>query len=181
MLGVALLGAGCSQSQESTTPTDVKTGQDGTVLPPEVAVQGSWFLNFETPNGWVMVPHYDEGFAEIPRIDDVTTEMSDVVLQSTDKIVVLTGEASLPQGSYITDGYSYIRVFRMDKRSIVPAEAEDIGNNFFKLEKGVNLTYYYKGSGATYKFVVYQDEQEQSVVEDVIKSAKEVTEFSGQE
>ncbi|MBI1908429.1 hypothetical protein HYS28_03360 [Candidatus Uhrbacteria bacterium] len=172
---VAMLGAGCRGDEQGSG--NVTTGEDGTVRAPEQAVEGAWYLAFDLPKDWVMIPHYNEDVAPAPSEDDVSTDLSDIVLQSTDKVVVLTGESELEEGSYVTDGYTYIRVFRMDKRSVVPGEAEDIGDGFFKLEKGVNLTYYFTGQGATYKFVVYQDEQEQATAEDVVLSAKEVTEF----
>lgn len=177
MVGVALLGAGCSKVTE-TPPAEVATAPDGTVVPPAEAVEGAWFLAFSLPEGWVMAPSYDEDVAQVPSSDSISTAMTDIVVQDTNKVVILTGETELAEGTYVDSDYTYIRVFRMGKRSVVPEEADDMGNGFWKLEQGVQLTYYFQAEGATYKFVVYQDGQDQAATEQVITSAKEVTDFT---
>ncbi len=173
VMGLALAGFGCSQQPVAETQTSV----NGTSLVSDVKVEGVWHLAFDLPKGWVMVQQYGEDDDKKPTDGKIDNQMTDVVLQSTDKIVALTGSSELAEGTFVTDDYTYIRAFRMDKSSIIPAEAVDVGNGFSKLEKGVNLTYYMKGEFANYKFVVYWDEQEQSVAEGVITSAKEVTDF----
>ncbi len=122
-----------------------------------------------------MVPHYEEDSVIPPTNSRVTNQMSDIVVQSTSANVDLDGEKMI-EGA-IADNYAYMRVFRMDKRATVPAEAEDIGDGFFKLAKGVTLTYYYAGASANYKFVVYWDEVAEDTIEDVVTSAREVTDF----
>lgn len=178
LFGLVLLGFGCSRGAD-VAPVTVTVGEDGTVNKPVEAVEGSWYLAFDIPDDWVIVPHYNEGFDKAPTAALVTSDMSDIVVQSTEKIIALTGSSELPEGTFITDDYTFIRVFRMEKRSLIPGEAEDIGNGFFKLEKGVNATYYYEGTGSNYKFIVYRDGQDLGVAEDVITSAKEVTSFTG--
>lgn len=172
-MGLVLVGFGCSQGPVAET----QTAPDGTSLAQKEKVEGVWHLSFSMPSGWVMVPQYTEDDDKKPTDGKVDNQMTDIVLQSTDKIVALTGESSLAEGTYVTDGYTYIRAFRMNKSSIIPAEAVDIGNGFYKLEKGVTLTYYMKGEFANYKFVVYWDEQDTAIAEGVITSAKEVTDF----
>lgn len=172
-MGLALVGFGCSQQPVAETQTTA----NGTSLAQKEKVEGVWHLSFDLPSGWVMVQQYSEDGDKMPTEGAVDNQMTDVVLQSTDKIVALTGSSELAEGTFVTDDYTYIRAFRMDKSSIIPAEAVDIGNGFAKLEKGVTLTYYMKGEFANYKFVVYWDEQETSIAEGVITSAQEVTDF----
>lgn len=181
LLGVALLGAGCSGTGEQTAPGDVQTGRDGTAVPPAVAVEGQWFLTFDLPSSWVMTPAYDEDVEAVPSPDSIDTDMADIVLQDTNKVVVLTGATELAEGTYVKNDYTFIRVYRMDKRAGISEYADDLGNGFWKLEQGVQLTYYFQGKGATYKFVVYQDGQDRQVTEEVITSAKEVTAFTAKE
>lgn len=174
LVGLVLVGFGCAESP-SVTPS---TSGNGTALLPDVKVEGVWHLAFNLPEGWVMVPQYIEDEDKAPTAVEVNNQMADVVLQSTDKIIALTGTSTLPEGTFVTDGYTYIRVFRMDKSTIIPAEAQDMGDGYSRLIQGVNATYYYRGEYANYKFVVYQDEQERSVAEAVITSAQEVTVFT---
>lgn len=124
-----------------------------------------------------MVQQYIEDEDRPPTRGTVNNQMTDVVVQSTDKIIALVGTSTLPEGTFVTDDYTYIRAFRLDKSSIIPAEAEDMGNGFLRLIKGVNATYYMRGQYANYKFIVYWDEQDLSVAEGVITSAQEVTNF----
>lgn len=174
---LAVVGFGCRE-QPTAAP---QTSGNGTSLIADEKVEGVWHLAFDMPKGWVMVQQYGEDDDKLPAAGTVDNQMTDIVLQSTDKIVVLTGSSELAEGTFVTDDYTYIRVFRMDKSSIIPAEAVDVGKGFSKLEKGVSLTYYMKGEFANYKFVVYWDEQDLSVAEGVITSAKEVTDFVTEE
>ncbi|HCC83460.1 TPA: hypothetical protein DEP96_01270 [Candidatus Uhrbacteria bacterium] len=173
-VGLVMLGFGCAPISQVATIDDVANSDESVNKPAEV-VTGSWYLTFNLPKDWVMVPQYDEGVQKDVTSVPVTSDMSDVVVQSTNKIVALTGASTLEKDTFVTDDYSYIRVFRLDKHAVIPAEATDVGNNFFKLEKGVNLTYYLKGKGSNYKFVVYWDEADLKEVEKVVVSAKEVT------
>lgn len=170
--GLVVGGAGCRED----AATETGTASDGTALRPTETVEGVWFLSFDLPKGWVMVPHYAEN-TEVPPTDrEVTNQMSDVVLQNTEGVIDLDGN-NVQEGA-VTENYAYMRVFRMDRRTGVPDEATDIGEGFYKLEKELTLTYYYKGAAATYKFVVYWNNVEQSTIEAAVTSAKEVTNFS---
>lgn len=173
-VGFLMLGVGCKPISQVATIDDVPNSGVSVDKPAEV-VSGSWYLTFNLPKDWVMVPQYDEGVQKDVTSVPVTSDMSDVIVQSTNKIIALTGSSELEKDSFVTDDYSYIRAFRLDKHSVIPAEATDLGNNFFKLEKGVNATYYLKGKGSNYKFVVYYDGVNLSEAEKVIVSAKEVT------
>lgn len=173
VVGLAMVGFGCAE-QPKAAP---QTSENGTSLVTEEKVEGVWHLAFDLPTGWVMVPQYIEDDDKKPTEGTVDNHMTDVVVQSTEKIIALTGSSELAEGTYVTDDYTYIRAFRLDKSSIIPAEAQDIGDGFSKLEKGVNVTFYMRGEYANYKFVVYRDEQDLSVAEGVITTAEEVTEF----
>lgn len=174
LCGVALLGAGCAA--EPVAP--VETAEDGTSVKSDERVEGVWHLALNLPNGWIMTPQYNEDTENAPWNNKVDNQMTDVVVQSTKNAIALTGQSDLPEGEYVTDDYVYIRIFRMAKRSIVPAEATDIGRGFSRLVQGVNATYYMEGEYANYKFVVYYDGLPLSDAENVIVSAKEVTDFT---
>lgn len=173
-MSVVVVGGGCVAAPVGP----VETSTDGTSVKAREKVEGVWHLAFDLPNGWVMVPQYDEDDVADPTTRTIDNQMTDVVLQSTAKPIALAGDSDLPEGTYITDDYTYIRAFRMAKSSIVPAEAEDIGKGFHRLIQGVNATYYFKGDYANYKFVVYYDGVDVSEAEKVIVSAKEVTDFT---
>lgn len=173
VVGLAVAGFGCAE-QPVASP---RTSENGTSLVAKEKVEGVWHLAFNLPSGWVMVPQYIEDSNKKPTDSTVDNQMTDVVLQSTDKTVALTGSSPLAEGTYVTDDYTYIRAFRLDKSSVIPAEAVDIGNGFSKFEQGVNVTFYMRGEYANYKFVVYWDEQDLAVAQGVITSAKEVTDF----
>ncbi len=171
---LVLGGFGCKTVEPAAVPD---TSANGTSLKAEEKVEGVWHLTFNLPKDWVMVPQYAEDFEKPITSRPINSQLTDVVVQSTNKVIALTGHSDLPEGTFITDDYTYIRAFRMDKASIVPAEAEDIGNGFSRLVQGVNATFYMKGQYANYKFVVYRDNADLSVAENVVKSAKEVTDF----
>lgn len=173
VVGLMVVGFGCAE-QPKVTP---QTSGNGTSLVAKEKVEGVWHLTFDLPTGWVMVPQYTEDDDKKPTDGKIDNQMTDVVLQSTDKIVALTGSSELAEGTFVTDGYTYIRAFRLDKSSIIPAEAEDLGNGFSRFVQGVNVTFYMRGEYANYKFIVYQDEQDLDVAEEVIISAQEVTDF----
>jgi hypothetical protein len=173
-VGLLMLGIGCRPISQVATIEDVPNSGDSVNKPAEV-VTGSWYLTFNLPKDWVMVPQYDDGVQKDVTSVPVTSDMTDVIVQSTNKIIALTGESALEKETFVTDDYTYIRAFRLDKHTVVPAEAVAIGNEFYKFEQGVNATYYLKGKGSNYKFVVYRDNEDLSVAEKVITSAKEVT------
>ena len=173
-VGCLMLGVGCKPISQVATIDDV-ANSGVSVDKPTTVVTGSWYLNFDLPKDWVMVAPYNEAVPNDITKVPVTSDMTDVVVQSTNKIVALTGSSDLEKDTFVTDDYSYIRTFRLDKHSVIPAEATDIGNGFFKLEKGVNVTYYLKGKGSNYKFIVYWDNADLKVIEKVVTSAKEVT------
>lgn len=173
-VGFLILGGGCKPISQVATIDDV-ANSDVSVDKPTEVVAGSWYLSFDLPKDWVMVAPYNEAVQNDITRAPVTSDMTDVVLQSTSKIVALTGSSDLAKETFVTDDYSYIRAFRLDKHAVIPAEAMDLSNGFFKLEKGVNVTYYLKGKGSNYKFVVYWDNIDLALVEKVILSAKEVT------
>lgn len=174
VLGLVVTGFGCGTEPEASVPT----AADGTMLQPTETVEGTWFLTFDLPNGWVMVPQYDENDDIAPAsttFQAVTNQMTDVVIQSTDAVIDRDGEDA-KEGA-VTENFLYAHVFRMDKRTGIPSDAEDMGEGFFRLMKGATATYYHKGNLANYKFVVYWNNRELSEIEEVITSAKEVTNF----
>lgn len=177
-VGLVLAGFGCAK--ENTPAAEVVTGVDGTIVPPKETVVGAWYLTLDMPEGWVMVPPYDENIDANPAAAEVTSDMADVIVQSTSKAIALTGTSALHEGEYVADNYTSIHVFRMEKRTRIPEDAKDLGNGFFSVQKDVNTIYYLAGEGATYKFVVYQKGNEASLAEQVTTSAKEVVDISAQ-
>lgn len=175
VVGLILAGFGCQTKPEGP----IQTAPDGTMLKPTETVEGVWFLNFDLPTGWAMVPEYDEADTAAPTEAAVTNQMTDVVLQSTESTIDLDGE-NVKEGA-VTEGFLYARVYRMDKRTGIPEGAEDMGNGFYRVNKGVTVTYYFQGNLATYKFVVYWNNRELSEFEEVIMTAQEVTNFQNQE
>ncbi len=144
-------------------------------------VTGHWWLSFDLPAGWGMYMNYSKNTAD-PSAAVIDRKVTDVVLQSTTKPVVLPGKSA---GSDVTDfvdkDFTYIRAFRYDVNlTKVPDEAEDLGNNFFKVVGEKGTVYYLKGQYGIYKFTVTQVGQELSVAEQVILSAVEVTDVEDQ-
>lgn len=173
LCALVLLGGGCA-----TTPS---------------VVEGNWYLAFDMPNEWVMVPDYTAGNVAFPSQEDVDREMSDVVLQSVGK-TIWTNSGRVPSeeeiaimGEYVTEDYSIIRVLRLDTRRVVPSESEDLGNGFFKLklcEDGedcqaggrYNYDYYLvTEAGNKYQFMITAYGQDVDTAEEIILSAQEVT------
>lgn len=162
---VFLFGAGCAND----APVD-EGSADGEVT------SGSWFLEFDLPSGWVMVPKYNENTDAHPTSKAVSRELIDVLVQSTDKPIALSGSSDLPAGSYVTEDYTYIYVLRLADGAMIPDFADDVGDGFFRLSEGVNTAYFFQSGAVIYKFVVYQQGQDPAVAEGVVKSAKEVQE-----
>lgn len=154
-------------------------------------VEGDWFLAFDLPSGWVMTDPYQE-----PNTDDVTPsqdvnrEDNEIFLQTTDKAIVTGGvkpDSSVPEDSYVVrgDGYSQIRASRLDPARLIPSEAEDLGDGFFRVklcEAGEdcqiyghhNYDYYLDAGDAKYKFILIGGDVEEMI--DIVTSAKVVTE-----
>lgn len=144
-------------------------------------VAGPWWLSFDLPAGWAMYDNYSKNVAD-PSVALIDRKVTDVVLQSTSKPVVLPGKSA---GTEVTDfvdkDFTFIRAFRYDVNlTKVPDAAEDIGNGFFKLVNDKGTTYYLKGQYGIYKFVTTQVGQDISVAEKVILSAVEVTNIEDQ-
>ncbi len=175
LLGVLLLvGGGCLSLG--------KLGNDKVVA-------GDWHLAFDLPSGWVMVVPYQTPNTEpVVPSQAVDRDNNEVYLQTTDKAIVIGGiapEAEVPAETYVTlSGQTQIRVSQLDPRRVVPSEAEDLGDGFFKLkmcEAGEdcqlggrsNYDYYFKTDSANYKFIVYGDDTK--LAEDIISSAEVVT------
>lgn len=173
LCALVLLGGGCA-----TTPS---------------VVEGNWYLAFDMPSEWVMVPDYTAGNVTFPSEGDVSIENNDVILQSVGKTIWTSsgrapseGEVAI-MGEYVTEDYSMIRVLRLDTRRVVPSESEDLGNGFFKLklcEDGedcqiggrYNYDYYFvTEAGNKYQFMVTTNGQNIETSEEIILSAKEVT------
>ncbi len=171
LLALVILGGGC------------------TALPK--TVEGDWFLAFDMPSEWVMVRPYMLGGEAIPLEEGITRDTADIVLQSTSKGVI-TG-ASLPDdetlaliGEVQADDFSYIRVLKLDDRRVIPSEAEDLGNGFYKLKlcddggecqagNKYNYDYYLETEESKYQFITYLKGQDIEKAQDVILSAEEVT------
>jgi len=167
---LVLLGAGC------TTPGST--------------VEGDWFLAFDMPDEWVMVEHYKMGSEAMSLEEGVNLEIFDVVIQSTD-MGVYTSSGYMPEdsqleeiGGVVTENFTYIRVLKIDSRRVVPSEAEDLGNGFYKeqlCEDGgecqiggqSNYQYYFVTEDAKYQFMITQRDQDLEVAEGVILSARE--------
>lgn len=151
-------------------------------------VEGDWVLTFDLPKDWVMVGPYNldspidlEG--EIERTD------AEVWLQSTDTFVYPSSGAGLSDDQLAEYGideilytdFSLVKVTHLDSRRLIPEEAEDLGDGFYRVklcEDGEecqiggahNYDYYYETENGKYKFDItgYTDK-----VEDVIFSAQE--------
>jgi hypothetical protein len=138
-------------------------------------VEGDWHLAFDLPSGWVMVEPYENPDVEavVPN-QEVDRDMTEVYLQSTDKAIV-EGETPdgevVPADTYVQEDFTQIRVTRLDTRRVIPSEAEDLGDGFFKLEDD----FYLKTDDANYKFEIRGDDRNRA--EDVIMSAEVVTEI----
>ncbi len=176
LLAFVFVGAGCASSLGNKT------------------VQGEWTLAFDLPEGWVMVQPYQPSDTPINLGGDIEPTDSEVVLQST-SAHILTGGVGIEEdrvslfGDYLTveDAWTQISVTKLDTRRVIPSEAEDLGDGFFKetvCEEGGECTqyaqsrfvYYLKTDAANYKFMVLQSNQDITVAEEVIFSAEVVEE-----
>lgn len=139
-------------------------------------VEGDWYLAFDLPSGWVMVPTYSEGTMAI-NLDGVELDDSEIYLQSS-PLHMIFGASEVPEefaervGEVKRDDMTRISVLRLSSRRHLPDDAEDLGKGFYKSGD----QYYFEGAdGEKYVFTVEQAEQNILVAEDVIFSAKEVT------
>lgn len=142
----------------------------------EQGVSGDWWLTFDLPADWEMVAHYQSD-ESTPTDAPIDRDLADIVLQSTPLPIVLEGdEPEEGLDAYEDTNYTYIRVFRYDARTSVPADAEDLGENFYKrVRDDGSVAYYFVGENGKYKFVIDQEGQELSAAESVIMTAQEVT------
>ena len=171
LFALILLGAGCM---------------------PSASVEGDWFLAFDLPNDWVMVHQYQMDSEVIPLDEGVSTEMKDIVLQSTPKNVYTSSggvpetEAFMALGDVEMHDFTYIRVLKLDTRRVVPSEAEDLGNGFYKEDTCVDIVecglggaaqyqYYFVTEDSKYQFIITLAGRDISDAEGVILTAREVT------
>lgn len=152
-------------------------------------VEGDWYLAFDLPSGWVMtVPYQEPNTAKVVPSQSVDRSENEIFLQTTVIAIVNGGikpGADVPIESYVPlTGQTQIKVSRLDPHRVVPEEAEDIGDGFFKVklcEDGgdcqiygrYNYDLYLKTDTANYKFIIYGDDV--STAENIIKSAEVVT------
>lgn len=160
LVGVVLLGAGCFGGK---------------------TVEGDWWLAFDLPNGWVMTQDYAVRNEDTDQFSlDVSREDAEVVLQSTDQPILFVN------GEYSTNDFSRIRVLQLDQSRIIPRDAEDLGDGFFKedmcaTDEGENcgeygqFRYYLETETAKYQFIVEHAGDTANETEDVILSAQPVT------
>ncbi len=146
VLGLLLIGAGCLGGK---------------------SVEGDWWLAFDLPTDWAMASAYDLTSESPDSFSlDVNREMDDIVLQSTVNAIQKV------DGEYTPNDFAHIRVLRLDDRRIIPSEAEDLGNGFFK-ESDEN--YYLETETGKYQFKIIMQGSAGQSVEEVILSAQAVT------
>ncbi len=139
-------------------------------------VKGDWYLAFDLPDEWVMVPAYSEGTMKVD-LDGVNLDDDEVYLQSS-SLHMIYDDSEVPEefveevGEVQREDMTRISVLRLSSRRHLPDGAEDLGRGFYKSGD----SYYFEAeSGDKYLFTVEQIGQDISVAEDVIFSAEEVT------
>lgn len=154
-------------------------------------VRGPWKLAFDLPQGWIMAAPYTDG--KYFNTQTITPDLSEVVLQSTDKPALR--EAELPDGAdaatYVTTDFTRIRAMSLYAGTQVPESAEDLGDGFYKVttcegdacvDSISPVQYYYVSpDGQKFKFFVIQEGQDLALAESIILSAKLVTESTATE
>ncbi len=176
---VMLLGAGC-----------LNLGGDK-------VVSGDWYLAFDLPEGWIMADDYTAPSDERVDLDrEISGEDNEIVLQNTDKPIIFGGiqpDEAVPADSYVAGSGTRIDVTRLDARRLIPDEAEDLGDGFFKLKLCEdnedctlggkdNYEYYFDAGTDKYRFEAYSSDNNQfDEVEDIIRSAQVVTDMNGEE
>ncbi len=156
----------------------------------EKIVTGDWYLTFDLPTDWVTLAPYQRPNTEATVTSaEISLALNEVYLQTTDKAIVIGGivpEAAVSIDSYVLlmPDHSQIRVSRLDPSRIIPGEAEDLGNGFFKVKLCEdnadcqiygrhNYDYYLETDEAKYLFVSFGQDTDE--MEDIILSAKIVT------
>lgn len=158
-------------------------------------VEGDWYLAFDLPNGWVMTDVYDAPRDEaVTPNQTVTREQEEIYLQTTTKAILLGGigaEDTVAADTYVAlQDQTLIKVSRLDSHRVVPSEAEDLGDGFFRVKEcedgedcqiygRYNYDYYLKTDGANYEFEIYGSDTKQA--ENIILSAEVVTDTVVQE
>ncbi len=160
-------------------------------------VEGSWYLAFNLPEGWIMVEPYNSGDITDPGFklnQEVTQSMNAIILQGTNKAIYGStgalgdGISELIDAGKVEVNGPIIEITLLDERRVIPSEAEDIGDGFSRVklcEDGdecqiggqLNYDYYLETAKAKYKFDV--SGLKRSEAEDIITSAKEVTTYTG--
>ena len=138
-------------------------------------VEGEWALSFDLPDEWVMMRAYSETGSAANALIEIERTAAEVVLQTTSSHI-FTSE-KLPEdleqyGDYVTEDYLKVSVLRLDPRRIIPSEAEDLGEGFFKESDTV---YYLKAEEENYKFTVHAEGREPTDALEVIRTAEVVT------
>ncbi len=153
---------------------------------------GDWHLVFDLPSGWVAAAPYDAPEDKIVTLQrDLSADMNEVVVQNTDRPVVLASdvddvEESVPVDSYTSSNYVKVSVLQLDARRKIPSEAEDLGNGYFRVklcEDGGGCTtggkwnyeWYLKTATASYRFTAVSDGTDFSAVEGIVRGATEAT------
>ncbi|MFH1711845.1 MAG: hypothetical protein ABH846_01245 [Patescibacteria group bacterium] len=183
-LGIILLGAGCLGGGGTDSPDNNDTDTDGTAA-------SNWDLAFDLPEGWIVSSDYSEG-SIMPSAEGISPELTDIVIQSTDKNIMLKEieDIELSEDQIETESYTRIQVYRYTPRKSVPDNAEDLGNGFYKAEfckEGdacdvggrTRYDYYFRTEHNLFVFLIHQKNQDIQAAEGVILTATE-TEFAGQ-
>lgn len=194
-----LLGAGCvpqTVSNLGSTPGGSETtsiaSDDSVATNTAVTIQvGAWRLSFDLPEGWVMAANSPSFTTETgaPPLDLIPeTDAETVYLQNTSKIVVFGGIAppDYSEAKYQDEYIALITVSYLGGGGVIPPDAVDLGNGFFRVKvmdvatlDGVcygcfDYEYYFAAdSGAKYKFHVLRRDVTSDEIEEVILSAEE--------
>lgn len=154
LCSLVLIGAGCAPGSTQVADSD-------------------WWLALDLPEDWVMVAHYGDKVPD-PTSVAITSAMSDVVVQSTALPIELEGE-QLDETieAFVSEDYTYIRIFRYDDRKVIPSEATDLGDGFYYDDSGEGESYWYEGEYGKYRFHLTIDSQDRETASDVILSAQE--------
>ena len=118
-------------------------------------VAGDWYLAFDLPASWIMVDEYESPEALVVKPDQTVDGKDHIVfLQTTNKAIVSDGktpDALVPADTYVTSGYTQIRVTRLDSHRVIPSDAIDMGDGFSKSQDDDN-TFYLKTETDKYEF-----------------------------
>ena len=139
-------------------------------------VEGDWYLAFDLPSGWIMADEYQTPKVLVV-IPDQTVDKNDniIFLQTSPKAIVSDGSTpaeAVPADTYITSGYTQIKVSRLDSHRVIPSESEDLGQGFFRDSEDANVLYL-KTETEKYEFEILGDNKTQA--EDIVQSAEVVT------